>query len=447
MRQAGVTPQLLQQTMQQCLAGRGRRLFQPMPYTQQEQAQVQASDVAAVVEVMCGKPSPAAPSAITGAVGLDEPDAYWQPPGSMEAAGNALQQPLLLLYQHTSNLGGAQQQQQQQRHVESIGQISSCILMKLVVDLWLTAGGAAALPLVLRMLQQALYQLQPQYRARAFDIIYNLALHGTMLMPATTAVSLPPSPALDTSRSAAPPPLSAALSPLQQQQQQQQQVYGTVDSPGGLDTQQQQAAGTYVQAGFGAAPSPPQSPSSYAAQQQQSSPGPPAVSSSWSPQPSPRARSRLSRSQLAWMAPADSLAPLQQQQQSVPPPLPLQQQGAGATGGPSASGSSNAMTGAGAAAPPPAGDGPAAGGGGSGRAARGMAAVREGSSGSEAGDAGSIGGGAAAVVPVEVAWEAWLQQLLFELLLLLSMVSKGLGALVLQCSCVGSGCQQQDCGA
>jgi hypothetical protein len=395
MLQCGVTPELLQQAMQQCLANRGRRLFQPMPYTQQEQADVLASDVAAVVEIVCGKPSPTTPSAITGAVGLDDPDLFWQ-----QQVVSGPQQPLLLLYQQTSNLGGTQSQQQQQRHAESVGQISSCILVKMLVDLWLSVGGAAAFPLVLRMLQQALYQLQPQYRARAFDIIYNLALHGSMLMPAVPA-SPPPSPQMRAGR--AKPPTAyglQALSPNQQQQPSTQQLHASQSSTHARDASSVSACSQETSPLE--YPSPPQSPRAHAVatqqQQQQQSPGSPRaaagqqVSSSWSPQASPRGRSRLSRSQLAGAAAATSSSKaaglaqqdLGQQQQRV--------QLGGCSN--SSSGSLDAHA---------AGSDAAAGGRG------------------DAGTAAACGAGEA--LPIEVAWEAWLHQLLFELLLMLSLVS------------------------
>lgn len=164
---------MLQQALRQSSTSTARRLFQPLPYTHQDPMEMTSTDIAAVVEILCGKPSPAIPSAITGTVGLDDPSIYWQPRQQQQQQQE--QQPLLMLYQQAG--------QQQQTHTESIGQISSCILMKLVIDLWLTAGGSTAYPLVLRMLQQALYQSQPEYRATAFDIIYNLSLHGVMLMP------------------------------------------------------------------------------------------------------------------------------------------------------------------------------------------------------------------------------------------------------------------------
>jgi hypothetical protein len=414
--QCGVTPELLQQVMQQSLANRSRRLFQPLPYTQQEQADVLASDVAAVVEIICGKPSPTTPSAITGAVGLDDPDTYWQQP--VVGPGSGPQQPPLLLYQQTSNLGG-QQPPQQQRHAESIGQISSCILVKMIVDLWLSVGGAAAFPLVMRMLQQALYQLQPQYRARAFDILYNLALHGSMLLPVVT--SPPPSPQAQPARIKLQPNALAGVLAPQEQQQQQQQSEGhivRISSPlGGIDLQPSLGS-FHSQEDLGGTLSQPQSPSACTVGQR--SPGSMSLaaaaaaaaghqsSSSWSPQQgeaSPRGRSRLSCSHLGWMAPIASKPSQQQQGQDA-----QQQLGRGSDS--SYTATSFATEPAGAAA------------GASGRGAAGMAAVQEGSS-SDVGQApedAAAAAAAAASVPVGVAWEEWLHQLLFELLLMLSTV-------------------------
>ncbi len=53
--------------------------------------------------------------------------------------------------------------------------------MKLLLDMWLGVGSELALPLALRMLQQALYQQEPLLRARAFDVVYNLSLHSCLL--------------------------------------------------------------------------------------------------------------------------------------------------------------------------------------------------------------------------------------------------------------------------
>jgi hypothetical protein len=199
-----VAPELLQHELAAALSHRGRRLFQPLPCTQQELAAVAPADVAAAVEVMCGKPSPTTPSAITGRAGLEDPSAQWQAPAA-HAQQQQQQAPPLLLYPQSgaASLGGgggapssaaqAAAAAAAQRHSDSIGQICACVLAKLVVDLWLGVGGEVAAPLVLRMLQQALSQLQPQYRARAFDIVYNLSLHGCMLI-ADSPPSQPPSP-------------------------------------------------------------------------------------------------------------------------------------------------------------------------------------------------------------------------------------------------------------
>ncbi|GBF94699.1 hypothetical protein Rsub_07435 [Raphidocelis subcapitata] len=63
---------------------------------------------------------------------------------------------------------------------ESLGQTCACILAKLVVDTWLAAGHAAA-PVALRMLQQALHHPHPAVRARPFDLLFNLSIHAALL--------------------------------------------------------------------------------------------------------------------------------------------------------------------------------------------------------------------------------------------------------------------------
>jgi hypothetical protein len=404
--QGGVTPQLLQQALQQSRQRRARRLFQPLPYLQQDYAEVTSTDVAAIVEILCGKPSPAAASAITGTVGLEDPAVYWQ------------QQPVQLLL-----TGSAQQQQQQQvLHSDSIGQIASCILVKLIVDLWLSAGGAVAFPLVLRMLQQALYQQQPEHRANAFNIVYNLALHGCMLMPIQQAN--PSSPLAQPSRRDAAAAAAAAvqaqastssllqqqlqqLSLLQQQHREQQPGTELAGIPADPDTLSPGTAAdldpnpSHQTLGQGSPRSqggssthshsplpsprihlPPQllSPTSQqqqgsntSTQQQQQQFG-----GSTSPLPSPTGRSRLSRSELRIHA--EQLRHSNEQQQ--------QQHGS-------------------------------------------KAAAAEGEEAESGDDQGSEGGGFGSgssssseeLPPVELAWEAWLQQLLYELLLMLSMVS------------------------
>eukprot|EP00775_Hariotina_reticulata_P012214 gene12214-12352_t len=399
--QYGVTPELLQQLTQLSTAHRRRRLFQPTAYTPQEALQASATDVAAVVEVLCGKPNPATPSAITGTIGLEDPAPYWQ----AHAASSEQQQQQQMLYKQAPG---------QQPHSESIGQISSCILVKLIIDLWLTAGPAAAFPLVLRMLQQALYQPHPDYRARAFDIVYNLSLHGCMLLrdrPAAVEAGHGHSSASHQAAGSSP-----VLPHHQQQQQQQDQrsdAQGLLSrrSPhhlaaAGTSTplvrQQSDAAGsssTSVASEAGGASDPQGSPSSHNSSGCSMSPSPSprihlppqllaqlppsplqaaaaAASSNWQLS-SPKGRSRLSRSELR--SSADRAA--QQQQQGS---------GKTSTNNPAA-----AMT--------------------PGESGKGQGADRQ---GVEVGI--EPAGGTTSPRSLTAAWASWLQQLLYELLLMLS---------------------------
>lgn len=120
-----------------------------------------SQDLAAVIEVMCGKHNAAALSAITGDVdSTTAAGQYWQQTGTRT----------------------------------SLGQVCCGILMKLIVDLWLQSGPQQSFPLVLRMLQQALHQDQASYRARAFDILYNLSLHACCLSAAGHTRPVSPRP-------------------------------------------------------------------------------------------------------------------------------------------------------------------------------------------------------------------------------------------------------------
>jgi hypothetical protein len=167
--QAGATPDLLAATAAEARARRTRLLFQQAaPYKDQPHLDLCDADVAAVVELICGKPSPAAPSVISGAVGQENPALPWV-------------RPLMAPTLHAAVGGSGGGSDTQPLHSESAGQIAGCLLAKLLIDLWLTAGSDAAAPLALRMLQQALASPQPEHRAAAFDVLYNLSLHGCML--------------------------------------------------------------------------------------------------------------------------------------------------------------------------------------------------------------------------------------------------------------------------
>lgn len=58
----------------------------------------------------------------------------------------------------------------------SAGQIVMGVTIKLVVDMWLSAGPAASLPLALLLLQRAYGSKQPTLRRRAFDLLANLVV-------------------------------------------------------------------------------------------------------------------------------------------------------------------------------------------------------------------------------------------------------------------------------
>ncbi len=55
------------------------------------------------------------------------------------------------------------------------------ILVRLVIDLWLRAPTPVATALVLRMLRAALASESAATRARAFDLVFNLAVHAALL--------------------------------------------------------------------------------------------------------------------------------------------------------------------------------------------------------------------------------------------------------------------------
>jgi hypothetical protein len=175
-RQMGTEPEGL-------LEAAGAALRWPLPhhapYTQQEPlASLPPGDVPAVLEVMFGRAGgAAAASAVSGRWDEEAPESYWQPaPPAGPAASQGGRGAAAQSAGGASSAGGAAAAQG-----ESLGQVCSCILAKMVVDTWLGAGPAASLPLVLRMLQQGLHHAHPSVRARPFDVIYNLSLHAALL--------------------------------------------------------------------------------------------------------------------------------------------------------------------------------------------------------------------------------------------------------------------------
>jgi hypothetical protein len=52
--------------------------------------------------------------------------------------------------------------------------LASAVVVRLVVDTWLSAGPVAAFPLVLLVLRRTYFAHHPHTRQRAFDLIANL---------------------------------------------------------------------------------------------------------------------------------------------------------------------------------------------------------------------------------------------------------------------------------
>lgn len=55
------------------------------------------------------------------------------------------------------------------------------ILVKLLIDMWLAGNVHDTFALVLSMLQAALRQPDTTFRARVYDLVYNLSLHAHMI--------------------------------------------------------------------------------------------------------------------------------------------------------------------------------------------------------------------------------------------------------------------------
>jgi hypothetical protein len=55
------------------------------------------------------------------------------------------------------------------------------ILIKLVMDMWITGSPLESFALILSMLQATLQQPDTQYRTRVYDLLYNLSLHVHMI--------------------------------------------------------------------------------------------------------------------------------------------------------------------------------------------------------------------------------------------------------------------------
>lgn len=69
----------------------------------------------------------------------------------------------------------------------SPAQVVMGVAIKLVVDMWLTAGPAASLPLALLLLRRCAGSPRPALRRRAFDLLANLMVGA---LPAWQAAAL-----------------------------------------------------------------------------------------------------------------------------------------------------------------------------------------------------------------------------------------------------------------
>ncbi|KAG2450735.1 hypothetical protein HYH02_004573 [Chlamydomonas schloesseri] len=145
-----------------------RLLFHHPPYNRSEQLPMTEADVAVVVEAVCGVRAASALAAVAG------------PPGSAAAAAAAAAEEEAAA---AAAAAGAPEGMWQASFDEDadFAQMCGSILMKLIIDMWQRCGPVGSYTLVLRMLRAALRSSQPSTRARAFDVLYNLSVHGAML--------------------------------------------------------------------------------------------------------------------------------------------------------------------------------------------------------------------------------------------------------------------------
>eukprot|EP00887_Chlorella_sp_A99_P002375 scaffold10.g2375.t1 len=133
-------------------APRPRLLFQYKPYSLQEPLVLSEAEVSAVVEAVFGKMG-AGPAAFR-----EESASLWD---SLAAAG-------------AFGVGPA-------CSTGAPREVAAVILIKLIMDLYLKAGPRAAFPLALMLLQKPLLGGSAAVKARVFDMLFNLSVHGELL--------------------------------------------------------------------------------------------------------------------------------------------------------------------------------------------------------------------------------------------------------------------------
>ncbi|KAK9785017.1 hypothetical protein WJX73_004062 [Symbiochloris irregularis] len=125
-------------------------LFQHQPYADQDPLPLTQAETAAVVDAVCGTAGMPSPM---GDLAAEQ----WE----MERQGAAL--------------------------ASHPGPICAAILIKLILDLWLQSPSPLSFPLALVMLHRGLASSHAHVRARSFDILFNVAVHGELLSTSEAA--------------------------------------------------------------------------------------------------------------------------------------------------------------------------------------------------------------------------------------------------------------------
>jgi len=146
-------------------AAHRRLLFQYKPYCQQDVLNLSEQDVAAVLEVAFGKIPYGAPKDDSATVAsTSSQQATPRPTSSLRSYAGG-----------SSTIGGGAGMNQTPADVACV------VLVKLIMDLFLAQGPQLTFSIVHSMLQRALLHGDGIARARVFDVIMNLAVHGELL--------------------------------------------------------------------------------------------------------------------------------------------------------------------------------------------------------------------------------------------------------------------------
>ena len=149
-------------------------LFHTLPYSQQDKLHVSEEDMSLIMEVVLGPAAASSQRALGQHLPRIKPVQEDQALPSNDAQrpqkgdqNDATSPPFGFL--------------ESQFHVDGFGPSCCSILLKLIVDMYLSAGPGSAYPLVLRMLSKGLLSPHPEPRARVFDLVFNLAVHSGLM--------------------------------------------------------------------------------------------------------------------------------------------------------------------------------------------------------------------------------------------------------------------------